>query len=43
MKNLANNKIDFLQFQENHIISTNETVTLYHGSSQSFERCCHGR
>lgn len=28
----ADNKIDFSQFEGNHIISTDETVTLYHGS-----------
>lgn len=33
IKNLcANNKIDFSQFEGNHIIRTNEMVTLYHGS-----------
>lgn len=33
IKNLcAKNKIDFSQFEGNHIIKTNETVTLYHGS-----------
>ena len=33
VKNLcANNNIDFSQFEGNHIICTNEIVTLYHGS-----------
>ena len=33
IKNLcADNKIDFSQFEGNHIIRTNEIVTLYHGS-----------
>lgn len=33
IKNLcADNNIDFSQFEGNHIIRTNETVTLYHGS-----------
>lgn len=33
MKNLCvNNGADFSQFNENHIISSDETVTLYHGS-----------
>jgi len=33
IKNLcANNKIDFSRFEGNHIISTNEIITLYHGS-----------
>lgn len=28
----VNNKIDFSQFEGNHIIRTDEVVTLYHGS-----------
>lgn len=53
IKNLcANNKIDFSQFEGNHIIRTNEIVTLYHGSKSgicgtiapiSRERCDFGR
>lgn len=53
IKNLcANNKIDFSQFEGNHIIRTNEIVTLYHGSKSgicgtvapmSRERCDFGK
>ena len=53
IKNLrANNKIDFTQFEGNHIISSNEIVTLYHGSKSgirgsiapiSRERCDFGK
>lgn len=53
IKNLcANSKIDFSQFEGNHIIRTNETVTLYHGSKSgihgaiapiSRERCDFGK
>lgn len=33
IKNLcSNNNIDFSEFKRNHIVSINETVTLYHGS-----------
>lgn len=33
IKNLcSNNNIDFSEFKKNHIVSINETVTLYHGS-----------
>lgn len=48
----ANNNIDFSQFEGNHIISTNEIVTLYHGSKSgirgdiapiSRERCDFGK
>lgn len=47
-----NNNIDFSQFEGNHIISTNEIVTLYHGSKSgirgdiapiSRERCDFGK
>ncbi len=53
IKNLcANNKIDFSQFEGNHIIRTDEIVTLYHGSKSglrgviapiSRERCDFGK
>lgn len=53
IKNLcACNDIDYAQFEGNHIISTNETVTLYHGSKSgirdaiapiSRERCDFGK
>lgn len=53
IKNLcACNDIDYAQFEGNHIISTNETVTLYHGSKtgirgaiapMSQERCDFGK
>lgn len=53
IKNLcARNKIDFSQFEGNHIIKTNEIVTLYHGSKSgihntiapiSRERCDFGK
>lgn len=48
----ADNKIDFSQFEGNHIIRTNEIVTLYHGSKSgihgaiapiSRERCDFGK
>ena len=48
----ANNNIDFSQFEGNHIISTNEIITLYHGSKSgirgdiapiSRERCDFGK
>lgn len=34
----ADNKIDFSQFEGNHIIRTNEIVTLYHGSKSGISR-----
>ncbi|MDO4279153.1 MAG: DUF3990 domain-containing protein [Lachnoclostridium edouardi] len=53
IKNLcADNKIDFSQFEGNHIIRTNEIITLYHGSKSgirgaiaptSRERCDFGK
>lgn len=53
IKNLcANSKIDFSQFEGNHIIRTDEIVTLYHGSKSgihgaiapiSRERCDFGK
>lgn len=53
IKNLcANSNIDFSQFEGNHIIRTNEIVTLYHGSKSgicgsivpiSRERCDFGK
>ncbi len=53
IKNLcANRKIDFSRFEGNHMISTNETITLYHGSKSgihgaiapiSRERCDFGK
>ncbi|MDO4322531.1 MAG: DUF3990 domain-containing protein [Lachnospiraceae bacterium] len=53
IKNLcANSEIDFSQFEGNHIIRTNEIVTLYHGSKSgihgaiapiSRERCDFGK
>ena len=53
IKNLcANNKIDFSQFERNHIVRTNDIVTLYHGSKSgirgiiapiSRERCDFGK
>lgn len=53
IKNLcANRKIDFSQFEGNHIIKTNEIVALYHGSKSgirgaiapiSRERCDFGK
>ncbi len=53
IKNLcAHNKIDFSQFEGNHIIRTDEIVTLYHGSKSglrgaiapiSRERCDFGK
>lgn len=38
IKNLCmNNKIDFSQFEGNHIIKTSEIVTLYHGSKSGIQ------